>query len=592
MKKSCIILFFLIACFAFFSTAKGQIRFKTIVPQHSIATGESFQVQYILENADDISDFQAPKFSGFRLVSGPNIYSGKKMTADDRTILYKNIVFTLAAETEGQFRIEGASCSVNGKILKSNTATVKVIPQREPGESSYFLKPGEDPFKKIRQNLFLKLTVNKQNCFIGEPLVATFKLYSRLQSRSNIIKNPGFYGFSVYDMIDLEDRVQSEEKLNGEWFDVHTIRKLQLYPLEAGTFTIDPMELENKVEFSHSIVNKKTEQEITENIHDDNQEESDASSEVYEMNIKSDPVIVHVKPLPGKNRVDTFAGAVGNFTINSFTGKDSLLKNEEGLFTVDIKGAGNFQRVNAPVIHWPEGVEVFEPSVKDTFNKQQVPLAGQREFTYIFVSNKPGFYTLPPVSFSFFDIKTKTYKTTSTKPIKIFISAKSKTDNRPVVSREPEKSNNQSRWWLIPAGITILLATSLLLWIRSRKNKIRTAQENRPVPAVPVINIEEILEPAKKALTEKDKTFYEELDRGIWNYFADRFKKQGTPMIKRELANILASKNIEHGKINRLIEIIHQCETKIYTNAAIAIDKKEIFDSTQRLLMGIEDSLG
>src|SRR5438876_1062709 len=78
------------------------------------------------------------------------------------------------------------------------------------GEPPYFLAIGEDPFRKIRENLFLKLFVDKQNCFIGEPLVATFKLYSRLQSRSNVIKNPGFYGFSVYDMINVNDQLQSE----------------------------------------------------------------------------------------------------------------------------------------------------------------------------------------------------------------------------------------------------------------------------------------------------------------------------------------------------------------------------------------------
>jgi hypothetical protein len=592
MKKSAVILFFLIISGSFFLSAKGQIKLKTIVPQHSIPIGESFQVQYILENADNISDFHAPQFSGFRLVSGPNIYSGKKTTEEGRAVLYKNIVFTLAAKTEGQFRIGGASCSVNGKILKSNTATVKVISPKEPDESSYFLRAGEDPFKKIRQNLFLKLTVDKQNCFIGEPLVATFKLYSRLQSRSNIIKSPGFYGFSVYDMIDLEDQVQSEKKLNGQWFDVHTIRKLQLYPLEAGTFTIDPMELENKVEFSKSIVNKKTEQEITENLHDDNGEEQNANTEVYEMNIKSEPVVIHVKPLPSKNRVDTFAGAVGNFTITSFIKKDSLLKNEDGVFTVAINGAGNFQRVNAPVINWPEGIEVFEPSVKDTFDKQQVPLTGQREFTYTFVSNKPGFYTLPSVSFSFFDIKSKTYKTTSTKPIKIFVSAKSKKETPTAISRtsvNAEKSNQL----LIPiSAAAAILAAVVIMWTKSRKNKKSLVQENIVNTETHIVTVEEILEPAKKALVENDNIFYEELNRSIWHYFAYRLKNESTLMIKRELTNILSSKNISSGKIDSLMKIIHQCETNIYTNAVIDIDKKELFENTQRLLLSVEKSLG
>ena len=47
------------------------------------------------------------------------------------------------------------------------------------------------------------------------------------------------------------------EIVNGKPFDVHTVRIVQLYPLQAGLFTIDAMEVTNKVEFSKSVVNKK-----------------------------------------------------------------------------------------------------------------------------------------------------------------------------------------------------------------------------------------------------------------------------------------------------------------------------------------------
>ena len=110
--------------------------------------------------------------------------------------------------------------------------------------------------------------IDKKTCYAGEPVVATFKLYSRLQSKSDIIKNPGFYGFSVHDMINLDDKMVNTEEFNGKEFDVHTIRQVQLYPLQAGIYTIDAMEVKNKVEFSRSVVNKKAEQEIIEGVVD------------------------------------------------------------------------------------------------------------------------------------------------------------------------------------------------------------------------------------------------------------------------------------------------------------------------------------
>ena len=565
----------------------AQVNFRTVVPQHSIVLGESFQVQYILENAEKIYDFYPPQIQGFRVVAGPNTYSGNESAS------YKNVVFTLAAIKEGIFKIHGASCLINGRLQKSNDVIVKITSPKGTDESSYFLKPGEDPLKKIRENLFLKLIIDKRTCFIGEPLVATFKLYSRLQSRSNVIKNPGFYGFSVYDIVDVNDKMQSQEKSNGHWFDVHTIREVQLYPLQAGIFTIDAMELANQVEFSRSIVTKKTEQEISENMYGDNEEKRkhDPNAEVYEMNVKSNTVVITVKPLPGKNTTDTFAGAVGNFSIHASVEKDSLLKNEEGLLTVNIMGAGNFQRVNAPIINWPANIEVFEPSVKDTFDKQQVPLKGQRNFKYVFVTDKPGNYTIPSISFSFFDLKTKTYKTASTKVLPIFVSFKSKKDKPAKTLTIPPKPIDKSYLLLIATGLLALMV-ALFLWLRNKRIRARV-EDQRKIYEITnsAISVEEILMPASRVISKGNKVFYEELNQAIWNYFQNHFLDSGIQINKTELANILIQKGIKQGLVDKLIEIIHQCEAGIYTNVEMSLDKTELFQSTRQTLTAIENSL-
>ncbi len=90
------------------------------------------------------------------------------------------------------------------------------------------VKPGEKVEDKIRKNFFIKVEVSKTDCYLGEPIVATYKLYARLRSDSRVTRHPSLNGFSVYDMIDpSEDRV-SVEKVNGKNFSVHMIRKTQL----------------------------------------------------------------------------------------------------------------------------------------------------------------------------------------------------------------------------------------------------------------------------------------------------------------------------------------------------------------------------
>ena len=171
----------------------AQKDFQTIVPQGPVVTGESFQVQYVLEDMSKDNEFFAPDFKGFRFVSGPNIYTGSAHGTSGTKKL-KNIVYTLEAIDPGKFMIPGASVRVENRLIKSGNVLLEVISKvdaynkrkksgiQEINEDN-FLSPGEDPYNKIRRNLFMKVLVDKRVCFVGEPVTAVFKLYSRLDSK-------------------------------------------------------------------------------------------------------------------------------------------------------------------------------------------------------------------------------------------------------------------------------------------------------------------------------------------------------------------------------------------------------------------------
>src|SRR5688572_19944345 len=77
----------------------------------------------------------------------------------------------------------------------TSSATNQLDTSRE-----YILKPGENTARKISDNLFVKAQAEKKTCYVGEPIVVTYKLYSRLTATSKITKQPTLGGFSVYDM--------------------------------------------------------------------------------------------------------------------------------------------------------------------------------------------------------------------------------------------------------------------------------------------------------------------------------------------------------------------------------------------------------
>lgn len=256
----------------------GQVKFTTVVNSQEVGERDFVQVQFIVENAQQIEQFDPPsEFPGFRIVQGP--IQGMGMTVINGNMSqYKGLSFVLQPTHTGKFTISGAGAVVNGKQMRSNNISVTVhaggsaapsnpgpfsgFPSTQPFGSDPFgpsvpevsdrediIKPGENVKEKIRKNLFVKVQVDRNSCFVGEPIVATYKLYSRVNAESRVTRRPSLNGFSVYDMVDPGTDAVSMEKLNGKVFTVHTIRKTQLIPLQAGSIDLDPVEVENTVHF-------------------------------------------------------------------------------------------------------------------------------------------------------------------------------------------------------------------------------------------------------------------------------------------------------------------------------------------------------
>ncbi|MBL7723213.1 MAG: protein BatD [Chitinophagaceae bacterium] len=591
MRKTAFILPFLVL--SVFAPAQGL--FKTIIPSVPVVAGESFRVQYFIEDASVITDFTAPDFQPFKLVAGPDIYPGEK-NHQNNFKQSKNYVFTLVAAMPGKYIIPGAIINSNSKLLTSNEVRIEIISKENAIQllnkeqlqvSEYYLRPGEDVNEKIRQNLFLKIMVDKRSCFVGEPVVATFKLYSRLESKSDIIKNPGFYGFTVYDMIGLGDKQLSTEYVNGRPFDVHTIRKVQLYPLQAGRFTIDPMEVKNKVEFSRSIVNKKTEQKIVEGVLNDEADIPVSGAEIVETEMSTSPVTIDVKPVPEKTKPATYSGATGRFTIMASLEKSILARNEEGFLVITISGKGNFIQLEPPSIQWPGGVEGFSPVVNDSTDKTQAPLKGKRQFRYGFVCGTPGNYLLPAISFSFFDPDSNKFKTVFTSALQVSASTEETKTNLDEEKKTSiaEQSEKTSR---IAVGIVMLLVLVILAYwaFRKKDQPPVIVMAEKPVPAA-----EEVLQGVIILQSAEDKEFYKELFQAIWTYFTNHIELTGSAKNKANLLILLKEKGARKENIDTLSGIFSACEAGMYTNVSLKADREMLLQKTKEVLEEIEKSL-
>jgi hypothetical protein len=575
-----------------------QTRFSTLVPQEPVVAGEAFRVQYVAIQTNNL-DVETPEFPGFRLVNGPIYYKSQVMPDGGSQVPpYQNATYTLVALKPGRYDVPGTLGILDGKQYTSSAMPVTVISRQEADRRSqpnggvqddpsiFFLQPGEDPYKRMEKDLFVRVTVDKQNCFVGQPVVATFKLYSRLRSRSDIIKNPGFYGFSVHDMVNLEDKQLTTEKINGRLFDVHTIRQVSLYPLQEGEYMIEAMTIRNRALFRKSIdLNSMgdNEPEVREGIIDDsNDPKLPKGVEAYENEMSTAPVKITVKPVPVANKPADFNGATGNFSISASLEKNTLARNEEGHFIITIKGAGNFNQLSPPVIQWPEGIEGFEPLIDDTLDKKHSPLNGSKIFKFGFVSAKSGNYQLPAIHFSFFDPAANAYKQVTTTAQQVQVTQEEKIVPVARGERKTSIADVNRKVSIIAAGIIITAILIALGYWLTRKKEVKPAATE--TAAIQYKSASEFLANAQMLVPAEDNSFYRVLQRSTWDFFRQHFDFAGSDMRKETLAAKLRERKINPGLIERIMQVLQECETGIYTGLVQQENREQLLQDTKQAL--------
>lgn len=592
MRRSVILL--LLGCTCAVSLV-AQVKFTTLVNETTIGKNEYVQVQYVIENASAIRDLTPPVFKGFNIVAGPIQQTGMSSINGSLT-RYEGIAFTLKPLNLGKHIIAGATAMVDNKPMRSNPVTITVInaatgnpppnsffePDEQPAlpqvNEDYILKPGENATQKIKANLFVKLDVNKTTCYEGQPVIATYKLYSRLKSESRVVRRPSLDGFSVYDMVQPDNYAPTVERIKGKPFNVHIIRKVQLYPLQAGNYILDPVEVVNKVSFVRASAANNNMQGLLDSY-------MDGQIEAQEVTLSSLPVTITVKPLPATGKPANYDGAVGSFTINASVNTLSIAAGETGLLKIVINGEGNLPLVNAPVINWPNGVDGYEATVKEEIDKTTAPIKGSKLFEYGFTAQQEGTLQIPPVSFSYFDaaanayrqLKTDSFTITVTKPI-----AKPQTVV-PVV-----KSDIHYTKWLI-AVLVLLIAVFLFWFIKKakapKKQIIPAAIRPVEIPQPP----KDIFAAARQALhTNNSHLFYKATGMALWGLLAEKLNIPANALNKQQVLEQLQAKGFSATQILQAEDCLKECELALYTPVHNTSQMTDLLTRAEMVALAVE----
>ncbi|HSQ45125.1 MAG TPA: BatD family protein [Ginsengibacter sp.] len=633
-------LFFLVVLVAFeaYNTSFAQANFTAICPQKKIGKNDYLQVQFKVEHAANVESIDPPSFKNFSVVSGPNQESG--MTSiNGKVDQYVSIGYVLKPNGPGKFTIAPATAKADGKEFQSNTLNVEVTNSSTASSSSssssnnpanslsafggsnpfanlnfdfptepvthqfddYILKKGENVTDKVKKNLFIKLDVSKTSCYVGEPITASFKLYTRLRSESTITDAPSFNGFSVSEMELNNNNSSGVEKYNGRDYNVYTLRKVQLYPLQPGKITLDPLVADNKVTFIKADYASAQGGDMFLDMMQNFADATAPRDAIVEQHVtlQSKPVEITVKPLPDENKPADFKGSVGNFSIQSSLQKNEITTDDAGNLRIIISGAGNIQLINAPKISWPQGVDGYDAKITDHLDKYSVPLKGSKTFTYPFTVSKPGTYTIPAVSFSFFDPALATYKTLSTQPLVVTITKGKGIPNNPYLKNKivetPTSALSVVEKYALYFIIGLISLAGIIFWIFKRnnaKNKpsiIKTeteSPENNIEKEEPAFVIPEspLGEAHQQLAEENSAAFYRVLDASLKKYLSAKFKVPAEELNKKRINEELDKCNVGLGTSLRLTSLMDNIELNLYAPPSNVNQLKEVYEKASEVV--------
>ena len=316
-------------------SATAQVKLSVIPSKTVVQQNENFQLQFVVEGTNQIDDFTPPSFRNFEQVSGFDQTNGWTWVNGSLSE-YITYTITLRPKIKGRLPIASAIVKAKGKIATSSPIVifVKEAGTTQPIEEErpdYYLMPNENLKDKVAKNLFVKATIDKRTCYVGEPVLATFKLFTRLDSESKIVKRPSLNGFSVVDMEQPEAGIFSKELYNGKMYNCYLIRKVQLFPLQSGLLTIEPVEVENLVRMIRAKARSSKETNTWMDAVMEKMREADVSDgDIVQERIilKSDTLKVNVLDVPEKNKPESFDGAVGNFSMQASLLNKSIAAND------------------------------------------------------------------------------------------------------------------------------------------------------------------------------------------------------------------------------------------------------------------------
>ena len=564
--------------------AFGQTDIKVEAP-NVVASDEQFNVTFIIEGEDGPTDFQWTSGGDFQVLWGPQsgrstsiqIINGKRSKSVQSTYTY-----VLRPTSSGKFTLPRASAKVKGKEIYSGTVSIQVAAGAASSSSSSSSQSSRSSSQSSQSrsagiqdgDIFLKMDLSRTKVVVGEPIIATLKLYQRVNIGGfENVTFPTFNGFWSQELEAPTNIEFTREVYNDQIYNSALLRKFVIIPQQQGQLTIDPAELVCLVNVRVSSGGTS----IFDGFFDDYR--------TVRKKVSTGPVTVNVSPLP-VGAPASFGGGVGNFAISAKLSKDTLKTHEAASLLVTLSGKGNISLLEAPKVTFPLDMEVYDTKVSDKVEKGG--LSGSKLYEFPFIPRSYGDFVIDPIKYSYYDVNQGKYVTLETPPIPVTVVRGNETDAGGIVISGPSQKDvrtlgsdirfintkspelepkgsfliDKALFWIMAVLIAVLAFVS---WLVFRKVAARRADvagtKNRKATKMALKR----LHLADTFLKQNLHTaFYEELHKALLGFISDKLNIPVAELSRDRISEALAGGGVDKNHVDKFIAILDACEFARY----------------------------
>lgn len=581
-----------------------NISFKASAPD-VVVVGDQFRLSYTV-TTQKIKDFRAPSIKGFEVLMGPSrsqqsstqIINGNMTSTSSITY-----TFILMATAAGEYSIPGASVIADGNQLVSNSIKIKVLPQEQGGNRGQASGTARSS-SVSNQDLFITATASKTNVYEQEAFVLTYKIYTREPNlQLNNAKLPDFKGFHSQEIEMPANARWSQEHYNGRNYSTAVYRQFVLFPQQSGKLFIEPAQFQMT---------------IGKAIQSDDPFEAffNGGSNILEIrkNIVTPRISIDVHSLPANNKPANFTGGVGEFSISSSINNEKLKTNDALTVKIVISGTGNLKLISSPEVKFPNDFEIYDPKTDHQVRLTRDGLTGNKIIECLAIPRHAGTYKIPAISFSYFDIRSKSYKTLHTEEYTVKVEKGAGNANQVIanftnkedlkVLGEDIRYIKQNEVTLVPKGhffygsmrfwlfYIIPTLAFIVLFIVYRKQaienanvaKIKTKRANK-------IAVKRMKMAGKLLSNNKQEAFYDEVLKALWGYISDKLNIPVSRLSKDNIEEKLRDHGVDEDLIKDFLNALNNCEFARFApgNQNQAMDK--IYSSSIEVISKMESSI-